>query len=122
MTKEERAVLRAEENKAANKRAEEQLRRTTGEQFERGKLSAKEQRKLQQQRGAEKQFESKGNLTSTGAEKSLRGKSGNFICFQTAFLLYPPDFSSVLLCCPFKLYSCAVSFAATEEVEFENGE
>ena len=50
----ERAVLRAEENKAANKRAEEQLRRTTGEQFERGKLSAKEQRKLQRQRGAEK--------------------------------------------------------------------
>ena len=54
LIKEERAVLRAEENKAANKRAEEQLRRTTGEQFERGKLSAKEQRKLQQQRGAEK--------------------------------------------------------------------
>ena len=54
LTKEERAVLRAEENKAANKRAEEQLRRTTGEQFERGKLSAKEQRKIQQQRGAEK--------------------------------------------------------------------
>ena len=54
LIKKERAVLRAEENKAANKRAEEQSRRTTGEQFERGKLSAKEQRKIQQQRGAEK--------------------------------------------------------------------
>ena len=54
LIKKDRAVLRAEENKAANKRAEEQSRRTTGEQFERGKLSAKEQRKIQQQRGAEK--------------------------------------------------------------------
>ena len=70
LTKEERAVLRAEENKAATKRAEEQLRRTTGAVLR--ELSAKEQRKIQQQRSREEQFESKGNLTLTGAENSLR--------------------------------------------------